>query len=160
MPKAKQAVRRARAQEAAGKGNSPPLFSRDAVMAATMQVAIDDNVYDQMLAEVEALPERKRKQWKSSLLDEQGARSRLICPDGKLLNYSLIRRAFVEAVPQRSWLLPRKVFVCSRVGQEVPAHGENITTAVEQEILTNCTGEHHRNHFVKVGKQSDGRVRG
>ena len=43
-----------------------------------------------LLAEVEALPERKRKQWKSSLLDEQGARSRLIYRDGKLLNYSLI----------------------------------------------------------------------
>ena len=126
-----------------------------------MQVAIDDNVYDQMLAEVEALPERKRKQWKSSLLDEQGARSRLIYRDGKLLNYSLIRHAFVEAVPQRSWPPPRMAFfVCSRVSQEVFAHRENITTAVEQEILTNCTGEHHRNNFVKVGKQSDGRVRG
>lgn len=64
------------------------------------------------------------------------------------------------------------VMPCSKAGHEVFAHGASIQATMEQEsarsvrvglwptLLANSKGKHHRSNFVKVGKQSDGRVRG
>ena len=123
-----------------------------------MQVVFDDDAYDSMLSEVLALPFRRRKNWKSVLLDNQGTKSRVIYCEGKLLNYSLIRHSFVEAVPQRS-VRTAPLIACSAVGQAV-VDGMDLTAAVEQQIQSNATGNHYRNRFVAVQKQSDGRVRG
>ena len=65
-------------------------------------IVIEDDAYDQFIAEVEALSKRKRQLWKSCLLDASGTKSRLAYRDGKLLNYSVKRHEFVEAVPRRS----------------------------------------------------------
>ena len=60
---------------------------------------IEDDAYDQLIAEVEALPKRRQQLWKSVLLDKWGTKSRLAYREGKLLNYSLLKHEFVEAVP-------------------------------------------------------------
>ena len=120
-------------------------------------IVIEDSVYDQFKAEVEALPKRRQKLWKFILLDKWGTKSRLAYKDGKLLNYSLLKHDFVEVIPRRS--LPSRGVPYSRVGQEA-LDGANITTSVEDEMMNNYTGNHYRNNYVKIPKSSDGRLRG
>lgn len=64
------------------------------------QIIISDNIYDIFLQEVMKLPEKKRKQYKSTLTDKYGQKTKLIWKDGKLLNYSLIAKEYVEVKPQ------------------------------------------------------------
>ena len=138
--------------------NNPTLAS--AVVPSNALVVLDDDAYDQIIAEVEALPKRTRQLWKSVLLDKWGAKSRLAYREGKLWNYSSIRHEFVEAVPRRSALgNTTACTACSKVGQEV-LEGANMTETVEQTVLNNYSGDHHRNHYIKIPKQSDGRLRG
>ena len=120
-------------------------------------IVIEDSVYDQFKAEVEALPKRRQKLWKFILLDKWGTKSRLAYKDGKLLNYSLLKHDFVEVIPRRS--LPSRGVPYSRVGQEA-LDGANIATSVEDEMMNNYTGNHYRNNYVKIPKSSDGRLRG
>ena len=120
-------------------------------------IVIEDGAYDQLKAEVEALPKRRQKLWKSILLDKRGTKSRLAYKDGKLLNYSLLKHDFVEAIPRRS--VPDHGVPCSRVDQEA-LDGANITTFVEDEMMNSYTGNHYRNNYVKLPKSSDGRLRG
>ena len=120
-------------------------------------IVIEDSVYDQFKAEVEALPKRRQKLWKFILLDKWGTKSRLAYKDGKLLNYSLLKHDFVEVIPRRS--LPSRGVPYSRVGQAA-LDGANITTSVEDEMMNNYTGNHYRNNYVKLPKSSDGRLRG
>ena len=120
-------------------------------------IVIEDSVYDQFKAEVEALPKRRQKLWKFILLDKWGTKSRLAYRDGKLLNYSLLKHDFVEVIPRRS--LPSRGVPYSRVGQEA-LDGANIATSVEDEMMNNYTGNHYRNNYVKIPRSSDGRLRG
>ena len=121
-------------------------------------IVIEDDAYDQLKAEVESLPKRRQKLWKSVLLDKWGTKTRLAYRDGKLLNYSLLKHDFVEAIPRRS--VPDHGFTpCNRVDQEA-LDGANITTSVEDEMMNNYTGNHYRNNYVKIPKSSDGRLRG
>ena len=120
-------------------------------------IVIEDDAYDQLIAEAEALPKRRRQLWKSFLLDASGTKSRLAYRDGKLLNYSLKTHEFVEAVPRRS--IPGHAVPYSRIGQEA-LDGANITAILEDEMINNYTGNHYRNNHVKIPKSSDGRLRG
>ena len=120
-------------------------------------IVIEDSAYDQLKAEVEALPKRRQKLWKFILLDKWGTKSRLAYKDGKLLNYSLLKHDFVEVIPRRS--LPSRGVPYSRVDQEA-LDGANITTFVEDEMMNNYTGKHYRSNYVKLPKSSDGRLRG
>ena len=92
-----------------------------------LNIVIEDDAYDQLIAEVEALPKRRQQLWKSVLLDKWGTKSRLAYREGKLLNYSLLKHEFVEAVPRRS--LPGHAVPCSRSGQEA-LDGANITAVL------------------------------
>ena len=120
-------------------------------------IVIEDDAYDQLKAEVEALPKRRQKLWKSVLLDKWGTKSRLAYKDGKLLNYSLLKHDFVEAIPRRS--IPAHAVPYNRIGQEA-LDGANITATLEDEMINNYTGNHYRNSHVKIPKSSDGRLRG
>ena len=119
------------------------------------QVIISNNEYDTFLQEVMKLPEKKRKQFKSTLTDKYGQKTKLIWKDGKLLNYSLIAKGYAEVIPQRvilqvikesndvKWntkegLLCGMGFACDQV----------ITKSIEE----NHTGNHEGrvNHTIKV----------
>ena len=119
------------------------------------QIIVSDNEYDTFLQHVMKLPEKKRKQFKSSLTDKYGQKTKLIWKDGKLLNYSLIAKGYAEVIPQRvilqvikesndvKWntkegILCGMGFACDQV----------ISKSVEE----NHTGNHEGrvNHTIKV----------
>ena len=52
------------------------------------QVGIPDALYEKLMSEVMALPEKKRGKWKSFLHDKRGTRTRVRYSDGKLENYA------------------------------------------------------------------------
>lgn len=124
-----------------------------------LQVFIDPIEYKEKMEEVQALPRRKQRQWKSHLRDKYGTLSRLIYRDGKLWNYSLLASQYVEVLPfdptgkHASWV------PTSHLGREIAAGGD-MAAKIYAEVDANYTGNHYRNHFVKRGKQSDGCVRG
>ena len=64
-------------------------------------VGIGSDGYDRCMKEIHALTAKKQKLWKSWLTDQHGQRTKLIYRDGKLLNYCIPRRAFVEVYPIR-----------------------------------------------------------
>ena len=124
-------------------------------MASKNQIIVSDNEYDTFLQEVTKLPEKKRKQFKSSITDKYGQKTKVIWKDGKLLNYSLLAKAYAEVIPQRvilqvikesndvKWntkegLLCGMGFACDQV----------ITKSIEE----NHTGNHEGrvNHTIKV----------
>ena len=119
------------------------------------QIIVSDNEYDTFLQHVMKLPEKKRKQFKSSLTDKYGQKTKVIWKDGKLLNYSLLAKAYAEVIPQRvilqvikesndvKWntkegILCGMGFACDQV----------ISKSVEE----NHTGNHEGrvNHTIKV----------
>ena len=50
-------------------------------------VSIPDALYEKLMSEVMALPEKKRGKWKNTLTDKRGTRTRVRYSDGKLENY-------------------------------------------------------------------------
>lgn len=121
------------------------------------KVMIEPTEYKEKMKEIESLPERKQKQWKSHLLDKRGTKSRLIYRNGKLWNYSLIASQYVEVRPFDP--TSYDMVPASRLGQAIVAGGD-MASEIHAEVDEHHTGNHYRNHAVKVPKQSDGRVRG
>ena len=61
-------------------------------------VRIEKECYDIFMAEINRLKPRKRKQWKAYLLDKWGARTRCKYENGKIWNWSLLEKEWVEVV--------------------------------------------------------------
>ena len=138
------------------RAGSRPLRRRK--MSSPRSVTIDPVEYEDKMKEVQTLPQRKQKQWKSHLLDKYGTKSRLIYRDGKLWNYSLFESQYVEVLPfDRT---AKHMVPTSHLGHATIAGGGDMAAEIHAEVTANHTGKHYRNHFVKIGKQSDGCVRG
>ena len=60
----------------------------DAKYKVVPQVGIPDALYEKLMSEVMALPEKKRGKWKNTLTDKRGTRTRVRYSDGKLENYN------------------------------------------------------------------------
>ena len=126
-----------------------------------MDIAISQQTYDTFMAEIMALPPKKRMKWKAHLQDKFGVNTRCIYKDGKIWNWSLIihRWALVSPIPL---LLKDPIMPLSVVGDVMcsGAGDETVNAAIQQEVANNHTGNHTRNKSVKVPAQADGRVHG
>jgi hypothetical protein len=57
-------------------------------------ITIPDDAHADLLRRVRALSPKRQRQWRSSLTDKWGTKTRLIYRDGQLLNYSLTTRSY------------------------------------------------------------------
>ena len=64
-------------------------------------VMISDEDYDHHMNLVKKMPPKKRNQYKGSLTDKWGQRSKLIFRDGDLWNYCLFYKKIVRVEPMR-----------------------------------------------------------
>ena len=109
------------------------------VPSTDIAVLVDPTEYNEKLKEVEMLPSRKQKQWKSYMMDKYGTKSRLIYRDGKLWNYSLFSNKFVEVRPFK----PTDNFMpASRLEHAITAGGD-ISAEIHAEADENHTGKHY-----------------
>ena len=60
------------------------------------QVGLPSDQYDELLAEVMKMKPKKRKHYKRIIYDKYGVKSQVKYVDGKLMNYSLIAKKYVE----------------------------------------------------------------
>ena len=125
-----------------------------------MDIAVSQQTYDTFMAEIMALPPKKRLKWKAHLMDKFGVITRCIYKDGQIWSWSLIihRWALVSPIPLllKDPIMPLSVVgdvMCSGAGDEI------VNVTVQQEVAKNHTGKHTRNKMVKVPKQADGCVR-
>ena len=122
--------------------------------------------YDMHMAEIMALPLKKRKKWKARLTDKFGVTTRCVYRDGDIWNWSLITHRWAKVKPHGSVMNDRNeevVWMPNSVVGDIVCSGaddESITAAVQLEAAYNHTGNHTRSNTVKVPPQSDGRVRG
>ena len=119
------------------------------------QVISSDDVYDTFLQQVMKLPEKKRKQFKSSLTDKYGQKTKLIWKDGKLLNYSLIAKEYVEVIPQRDILKVIKESNDVKWNTKegiLCGMGFACDQVISKSVEENHTGNHEGrvNHTIKV----------
>ena len=119
------------------------------------QIVISNNEYDTFLQEVMKLPEKKRKHFKSTLTDKYGQKTKLIWKDGKLLNYSMIAKAYTGVIPQRVILKEVKESIDIKwITKEglLLAMGFDCGQIITKSVEENHTGNHEGrvNHTIKV----------
>jgi hypothetical protein len=110
------------------------------------------------MAEIMALPPKKRMKWKAHLKDKFGVNTRCIYKDGNTWNWSLIVHRWALVSPFSALQLEDSFtyMPISVVGDTISsgADDETINTAIQQEVSTNHTGNHTRNKSVKVPRCS------
>ena len=121
--------------------------------AMKSQIMISDNEYDKFMSEVMALPPRKRKNYKSTLMDKNGVKSKLIY-DGQLKNYSMIYHRFVPVVRSSilDGLTERDSNPTTKVGYDIYVNKMNPEEVMDKAIEENSTGNHEGrvNYRVKI----------
>jgi hypothetical protein len=117
--------------------------------ASKCGVVIPDHIYDQFMSEVMALPPRKRKNYKTVLVDKNGTNTKVIY-DGELKNYSLIYGKFVPISKNSSFKEGGKA--TSKVGYDIFIKGMDPEEIIEKAIEENSTGNHEGrvNYRVKI----------
>ena len=98
----------------------------------------------------------KPHQWKGSLMDKWGQRTRVRLVKGHLENWSIGAGRWVAVV--RMSAFERGAVPVSATGRAILA-GADLDEACEAAWRTNHTGNHHRSHHVRVPKGGDGRAR-
>jgi len=121
--------------------------------SANSQIMIPDNLYDKLMSEVMALPPRKRKNYKSTLMDKCGTNTKVIY-DGELKNYSTICNKFIPIIKNSTVFDKYGVGlreVTTKVGYEI-AKGMDPEKVMDKAIEENSTGNHEGrvNYRVKV----------
>jgi hypothetical protein len=118
------------------------------------QTMVPDNIYDKMMAKIMALPVKKRHKWHDTLTDKWGTKTKCIYKEGQIYNWCILKGAYcwVKVVPFRGLHNEGGIDVpCSSVGD---AMGEdNFEAMFWSTVEENQTGNHYRNHRVKVPKQ-------
>ena len=109
-------------------------------------VMISDDDYDTHMNLIKKMSQKKRNQFKSSLTDKWGQRSKLIFKDGDLLIYSILEKKFVRVEPIRViFQMVRSedatITDISNVGLRMLL-GEDGSTVIEESIQENHTGNH------------------
>ena len=124
------------------------------------QVVVTDEVYNEWLQEVKALKPRKQKNWQSWLRNQSGEKTR-VCfnvETGDFENYSPAHEARQCNKLSATWV---QVIPMSRAREDEShplsavchAFGVSDEAGVEAfmaEVQANHTGNHYRNHSVKV----------
>ena len=125
----------------------------------TKQVAVTDEVYNEWLQEVKALKPRKQKNWQSWLRNQWGEKSRIrfnveTC---EFENYSPAHEArqckklsatWVQVVPLSRWR--KEGYFVSAVGHAFDVSDEVGEANLRAATQANHTGNHYRNHSIKV----------
>ena len=65
-------------------------------------VGVSQELYDEFTSEIQALKPRKRKNWKRHLDESNGQTTRCKFANGKIMNWSLIHKTWVEVIPLKS----------------------------------------------------------
>ena len=136
----------------------------------TKQVAVTDEVYNEWLQEVTALKPRKQKNWQRWLRNQSGEKTR-VCfnvETGDFENYSPAHEArqckklletWVQVVPLSRWR--NEGYHCtSAVGFAFDVSDEVGEEALRAATQANHTGNHYRNHSIKVPTAPGEPVRG
>lgn len=126
-------------------------------------ILVPDSDYDNFMAQVFALPEKKRKKWRGKLEDKWGTKTTCIYNDGKILNWCILpgEHRWVVVVPRRiQEEVSTPIEPISHVGAAMLFGDEAGMAAMQSEVEANHTGNHYRNKKVAVPKQKDGRARG
>ena len=134
------------------------------------QVAVTDEVYNEWLQEVKTLKPRKQNNWQSWLRNQRGEKSRVRfnVETGEFENYSPAHEARQYKKLSATWV---QVIPMSRVREDEyhplsavgSAFGESDEAGVEAlmaAMQANYTGNHYRNHSVKVPTAPGEPVRG
>jgi hypothetical protein len=113
------------------------------------QIMISDAEYDEIMSEVMAMPPKKRKNYKSTLTDKNGTKTKLIY-DGELKNYSTTYNRFLTVIKNSTIEGGGKI--TSKVGYEVFVNKKNAEEVMDKVIEENHTGNHEGrvNYRVKV----------
>jgi hypothetical protein len=114
-------------------------------------VMITDELYDKLMSEVMAMPPKKRKNFKSTLTDKYGAKTKLIY-DGELKNYCTIVHKFVPVMSKsKVFLKHTKIQPTTKLGYDI-AQGRDMDEVMEEANAENHTGNHagRINHHVKI----------
>ena len=136
----------------------------------TKQVAVTDEVYNQWLQEVKALKPRKQKNWQRWLRNQSGEKTRVRfnVETGDFENYSPAHEArqckklsatWVQVVPLSRWQ-KEKYYPTSAVGHAFDVSDEAGEEALRAATQANHTGNHYRNHSIKVPTAPGEPVRG
>ena len=108
---------------------------------------LSEDAYDRMIAAFLKLPEKGRKSFKYALIDTKGTR-RTVHWDGKF--YFFFNAGVKHCVGYRS----------DRLAELRPDIGQFDRDAFWAEMAANATGNHNRNHFVRVPTPCGQPVRG
>ena len=127
----------------------------------TKQVAVTDEVYNEWLQEVKALKPRKQQNWQSWLRNQRGEKThvRFNTETGDFENYSPAHEARQCKKLSATWV---QVIPMSRVRENEyhPTSAVGHAFGVIDEAGANYTGNHYRNHSVKVPTAPGEPVRG
>ena len=124
-------------------------------------IIVADCFYDALLAKVMALSEKKRVKWHdNTLTDKHGTRTKCIFKDGQILNWSTLYHKWVIVKPFRFTQEASSFIPYTNVGAAMSMGEEAAVRELVNTANANHTGNHYRNHNVKVPKQNDGCVRG
>ena len=137
----------------------------------TKQVAVTDEVYNEWLQEVKALKPRKQKNWQSWLRNQSGEKTRVCfnAETGDFENYSPAHEArqckklsatWVQVVPLSRWRKENDYYPTSAVGHAFDVSDEVGEEALRAATQANHTGNHYRNHSIKVPTAPGEPVRG
>ena len=135
------------------------------------QVAVTDEVYNEWLQEVKALKPRKQKNWQSWLRNQRGEQTRVgfNVATGDAEPYSPAREArqcktllatWVQVVPLSRWRKEEGYYPTSAVGHAFDVSDEVGEEALRAATQANHTGNHYRNHSIKVPTAPGEPVRG
>eukprot|EP01047_Picozoa_sp_COSAG01_P079561 COSAG01_NODE_15142_length_1369_cov_4.401907_2_plen_150_part_00 len=133
-------------------------------------IMVLDSIITKWQAEVDTLKPRKRKNWKGSLTNKQGVKSKVKFEDGKFWNWSF---STIDNLMKWCEVIPQSQMFAS-IDKHQPTsetslmihcahhlHSEGmlsteqrdgmIDATLERTVKANHTGNHYRNHITKVG---------
>ena len=126
-------------------------------------VMVSDTIYKEMQENMMKLPVKKRKNFKYTLTDKWGVKSKVMYKDEKFYNWSLITHKWVpiqsdtEFIQNTPDVKPKSVIgaVTLKLWQLKQEYPDIDTDAIFDKVLQNHvdmthTGNHYRNHYIAV----------
>ena len=132
---------------------------------ANRQDAIPNELYDGFMQEIAALTPKQQRKWKGTSTTKTGTHTRLRYSNGKLESYSARVHTWVPCVclsdlpDPAEWVPQTWEGVAATV--EASTGIEGLTErALQRAMSENQTGNHYRNHTIKVPTAAGEPVRG
>ena len=122
------------------------LVRKDADQTGPGAVCVSQDLYDEFIAEIQAMKPRKRKNWIRHLDDRAGQRTKCKFENGKIMNWSLIYKQWVEVIPM---MQDAQKIVLSRLGELIKS-GMPVDAAFEFEQHLNGTINANEGSRIRV----------